>query len=224
MIDNKKYGIPSLKKYPMPDASHVRSAIKFFNYVDPAHEKELASAILKRMDEYHLDFSDFNISDENRFKKYIPKSELKHHGILGQKWGIRRYQNPDGSLTEVGIARRDAKDLKWLDKHDKKIWTKTYKKSQKELDEFVKNDLNQRYTTAGKRYINDYNSKAAEVMNKNVGTIPAPSGRVVRFVAKRGEIGVYTALADPNDNLDYLKKGVWGSGRIAYKKQEVQMG
>lgn len=28
--------------------------------------------------------------------------ELKHHGIKGQKWGIRRYQNPDGTLTEEG--------------------------------------------------------------------------------------------------------------------------
>lgn len=27
---------------------------------------------------------------------------IAHHGILGQKWGIRRYQNPDGSLTEAG--------------------------------------------------------------------------------------------------------------------------
>lgn len=32
-------------------------------------------------------------------------NELYHHGILGQKWGIRRYQNPDGSLTEAGRAR-----------------------------------------------------------------------------------------------------------------------
>ena len=32
-------------------------------------------------------------------------NELYHHGIKGQKWGIRRYQNPDGSLTAEGEAR-----------------------------------------------------------------------------------------------------------------------
>lgn len=32
-------------------------------------------------------------------------NELYHHGILGQKWGIRRFQNPDGSLTEEGKRR-----------------------------------------------------------------------------------------------------------------------
>lgn len=31
--------------------------------------------------------------------------ELYHHGIKGQKWGIRRYQNPDGTLTEAGKKR-----------------------------------------------------------------------------------------------------------------------
>ncbi len=37
----------------------------------------------------------------------IPKEDasLSHHGILGQKWGIRRYQNKDGSLTELGKKR-----------------------------------------------------------------------------------------------------------------------
>lgn len=35
----------------------------------------------------------------------MTKNELYHHGILGQKWGVRRYQNEDGSLTEDGRRR-----------------------------------------------------------------------------------------------------------------------
>lgn len=30
------------------------------------------------------------------------KDELKHHGVKGQQWGVRQYQNPDGTLTELG--------------------------------------------------------------------------------------------------------------------------
>jgi len=30
---------------------------------------------------------------------------LAHHGIKGQKWGVRRYQNPDGSYTDLGKKR-----------------------------------------------------------------------------------------------------------------------
>lgn len=37
--------------------------------------------------------------------RYYYGGELYHYGILGQKWGIRRYQNEDGSLTEAGKKR-----------------------------------------------------------------------------------------------------------------------
>ena len=36
--------------------------------------------------------------------------ELMHYGIKGQKWGIRRYQNEDGSLTAAGRKKIQARD------------------------------------------------------------------------------------------------------------------
>lgn len=63
-----KYGLPDKKKYPMPDRDHVLSAIKFFNYVSPSDEKELAKNILARIREYGI--TDINVGENNRFKKY----------------------------------------------------------------------------------------------------------------------------------------------------------
>ena len=46
----------------------------------------------------------------------LKDDELQHHGIKGQKWGVRRYQNADGSLTSAGYkhydrqAKKDAKE------------------------------------------------------------------------------------------------------------------
>ncbi len=35
----------------------------------------------------------------------MKENELQHHGILGQKWGVRRFQNKDGTLTSAGKKR-----------------------------------------------------------------------------------------------------------------------
>lgn len=41
---------------------------------------------------------------------YLKVRTLYHHGIKGQKWGLRRYQNEDGTLTDAGKKRYGGKE------------------------------------------------------------------------------------------------------------------
>ena len=62
---------------------------------------------------------------------FYSDEELAHHGILGQKWGVRRYQNKDGSLTAKGKKRYN-NDGSLTDSEQKKLSKsiiKDYKKT-----------------------------------------------------------------------------------------------
>lgn len=67
------FGIPSLKKYPMPDPDHVKAAIRMFNHVDDEHEQELANNIIKYIKKYKM--TGINVGKDNRFYKYYSPSE-----------------------------------------------------------------------------------------------------------------------------------------------------
>ncbi len=154
--------------------------------------------------------------------------EIYHHGIKGQRWGVRRYQNTDGSLTLAGQKRLEKKDAKWAHKNYDKIASKARKDVSKELDQYATKLLSNpsSVTSKGKvsaSAINAYNKKMVELMNQSVKDITAPSGRVVQFVAKRGEVGVHIALADRGYDMNQLKNRIWASVRIAYKKKNVDM-
>jgi len=149
------------------------------------------------------------------------KTYLVHHGIKGMRWGIRRYQNEDGSLTPAGVRRYQRLDQRWIDKKSGKVYNKAMKESKSEMKEFVK-ELQK--TPAGKRtLINMYNQKLAAVMRTKTSDIRSPSGKVIEWVAKRGQIGVHMALADQGYDISKLKSGVWADGRIAYKTKKVDM-
>lgn len=44
------------------------------------------------------------------------REELYHHGIKGMHWGVRRFQNPDGSLTSAGRRRYEKEDMARISK------------------------------------------------------------------------------------------------------------
>lgn len=53
-------------------------------------------------------------------ENYIHTDELQHHGTKGMRWGIRRYQNKDGSLTPAGQKRYN-KEVEKLKKEEAKV-------------------------------------------------------------------------------------------------------
>ena len=129
---------------------------------------------------------------------------LEHHGILGMKWGVRRTPAQLGNLSK--------KDAKWVKKKSDKVTEQARRKSSKELNSVNKSGK------LSSSAINAYNKKMADLMSQSVSNLRSPSGKVVQFIAKRGEIGVMMALADEGYNMAQLRNGVWASGRVAYKK------
>lgn len=79
------------------------------------------------------------------------ENELYHHGILGQKWGVRRYQNDDGSLTNAGKKRYGVSDSK----------PRTAKQYSREL-----NDIDQAIAY-NKRDLKELQTKQNKVMKKS---------------------------------------------------------
>ena len=143
---------------------------------------------------------------------------LTHFGVLGMKWGVRRNRTQSGSLGK--------KDKRWVNKNSDKITQKARSKSSKELNEYanslLKNDnaVNKSGRLSAAT-INAYNKKMASLMSEQVSSLTSPSGKSVQFVAKRGEIGVFMALADQGYNMSQLKNGIFDSGKVAYRSKVI---
>lgn len=71
-LPDEEFGVSSKRKFPLDAEKHVRSAIKFFNYVDPEDEEELAEKIIKKIKE--MDIKNIHITERNRFSKYYPEA------------------------------------------------------------------------------------------------------------------------------------------------------
>lgn len=78
-------------------------------------------------------------------------SELYHYGVLGMKWGVRRYQNKDGSLTSAG----------------KKRYSKEYKKQAKKVTQDIRNNLGRLSDEANVEVAERFNREQERKYGKN---------------------------------------------------------
>lgn len=145
-------------------------------------------------------------------KLIVEKDYLAHHGVLGMKWGVRRYQNYDGSYTQKGMKRynkaqsdydsaKEERNKSRMDYKSGKISKAEYKSSKmnlrtskKELDKAYNNLKNDKMADEGKKLYQKGKTITDNRQNLYISetAIVLGSGFVNKFLSESGNQKIAT--------------------------------
>ncbi len=156
---------------------------------------------------------------------------LIHYGVLGMKWGVRRYQNKDGSLTSAG-KKRISKEYKKasiagdknLRKRYNSIYVDSYNKTANKMnsggiEKFNKEQKEKYGENYAQRegyesdYINMFNKELSKTLNKSLldFTISDKNYRKADELVKRYNMTSWDELAKSNqEGIEQIRKNIEG--------------